>query len=158
MTERKNTAPTLAELEALRAQGLGWETIAAKLGYNSRDSARKRYQRLACANRDREEEASRASYAYLRDKDPRQVRWQELNAATGISRPRALAILGMLRREYRLAEAESAPPPPVWRDNGLGESIAYQRARERVERYVAAGDDRSAAINQVWQETGVRVL
>jgi hypothetical protein len=157
VTERKNTAPTLAELEALRAQGLGWETIAAKLGYNSRDSARKRYQRLACINRDREEEASRASYAYLRDKDPRQVRWQELNAATGISRPRALAILGALRREYRLAEAETAPPPPVWRDNGLGESIAYQRALERVERYVAAGDDRSAAINQVAQETGIRV-
>jgi hypothetical protein len=157
MTERKNTAPTLAELEALRAQGLGWETIAAKLGYNSRDSARKRYQRLACINRDREEEASRASYAYLRDKDPRQVRWQDLNAATGISRPRALAILGTLRREYRLAEAESAPPPPIWRDNGLGESIAYQRARERVERYVAAGDDRSAAINQTYMETGVRV-
>jgi hypothetical protein len=157
VTDRKNTAPTLAELEALRAEGLGWETIAAKLGYNSRDSARKRYQRLACINRDREEEASRASYAYLRDKDPRQVRWQELNAATGISRPRALAILGTLRRQYRLAEAETAPPPPVWRDNGLGESIAYQRALERVERYVAAGDDRSAAINQVAQETGVRV-
>jgi hypothetical protein len=157
VTQQKNAAPTLAELEALRAQGLGWETIAAKLGYNSRDSARKRYQRLACINRDREEEASRASYAYLRDKDPRQVRWQELNAATGISRPRALAILGTLRREYRLAEAETAPPPPVWRDNGLGESIAYQRARERVERYVAAGDDRSAAINQAYMETGVRV-
>jgi hypothetical protein len=157
VTERKNTAPTLAELEALRAQGLGWEAIAAKLGYNSRDSARKRYQRLACINRDREEEASRASYAYLRDKDPRQVRWQELNAATGISRPRALAILGTLRREYRLAEDEASPPPPIWRDNGLGESIAYQRALERVERYVAAGDDRSAAINQAYMETGVKV-
>jgi len=156
--QRRNAAPTREQIEALRSQGLGWETIAEKLGYGSKDSARKRYQRLACANRDREAEASRAAYEYLRDKDPRQVRWQEVNAATGISRPRALAILGDLRRQYRLAEAEASPPPPIWRDNGIGESIAYQRARERVERYVAAGDDRSAAINQTYMETGVKVL
>jgi hypothetical protein len=154
--QRRNAAPTREQIEALRDQGLGWETISERLGYASRDGARKRYQQVT-RTRPEEHEAAQAAYAYLRDKDPRKVQWREVNQATGLSRPRALAILGTLRRQYRLAEAETAPPPPIWRDNGLGESIAYQRALERVERYVAAGDDRSAAINQVAQETGVKV-
>jgi hypothetical protein len=53
--------------------------------------------------------------------------------------------------------ADMPAPLPSWRDNGIGESIAYQRAAERVEKYVAAGDCRTAAINQVLQEYGVRV-
>ena len=48
-------------------------------------------------------------------------------------------------------------PPPVWRDLGIGEQAAYDRALDRVERYVATGDARSAAINQVYMEMGVRV-
>ena len=50
-----------------------------------------------------------------------------------------------------------AAPVPLWRDMGKGAQAEYARALERVERMVAAGDDRSAAINQVAQETGVRV-
>lgn len=48
-------------------------------------------------------------------------------------------------------------PPPVWRDFGKGAQAAYARALDRVDLYVATGDARSAAINQVWQEMGVRV-
>ena len=59
-------------------------------------------------------------------------------------------------KDKLIAEMGEAPPP-VWRGLGIGEQDAYARALERVERYVATGDARSAAINQAYQETGVWV-
>jgi hypothetical protein len=92
------------------------------------------------------------------------MRWQDISAKLGYSgkdgaRLRYYRLLSQADKPDLLSRPSEQPdaPPPAWRDNGLGESIAYQRARERVERYVAAGDDRSAAINQTYMETGVRV-
>jgi hypothetical protein len=155
----KPKAPTLAEIEALRAEGLGWEAISERLGYGSRDSARKRYARLTGKSVTKENEQSQAAYAYLRKRNPCEVTWRELHDATGISRNRALAILGYTRSQWRTANRDNEPPPaPLWRDMGKGAQTQYARALERVERMVAAGDDRSAAINQVQQEMGVRVI
>jgi len=155
---RSNKAPTRAELEALRAEGLGWEAISERLGYGSRDSARKRYARLTGKSATKDNEQSQAAYEYLRKRNPCEVTWHELHKATGIPRNRALAILGYTRSQWRTANRDDEPPPaPVWRDMGKGAQSQYARALERVERMVAAGDDRSAAINQVQQEMGVRV-
>ena len=154
----KPKAPTRAEIEALRAEGLGWEDVSERLGYKSRDSARKRYARLTGKSATKENAQSQAAYAYLRKRNPCEVTWQELHKATGIPRQRALAILGYTRSQWRTANRDDEPPPaPVWRDMGKGAQAEYARAVERVERYVAAGDARSAAINQVAQEVGVRV-
>jgi hypothetical protein len=150
--------PTREAIEALRAKGMKWTDVSAALGYKSRDAARMRYRHLVQGNALPEKEQAAACYAYLKSRNPCLVTWHELSRETGISRQRALAILGYTRSQWRTAnQPDQPPPPPPWRDNGLGESIAYQRALERVERYVAAGDERSAAINQAYMETGVKV-
>jgi len=154
---RSNKAPTRAELEALRAEGLGWEAISERLGYGSRDSARKRYARLTGKSATKDNEQSQAAYAYLRERNPLEVGWKELAGATGLTRTRALAILGYVRSQYRTANPDGDAPPPAWRDMGKGAQAEYDRAAARVERMVAAGDDRSAAINQVLMEMGVRI-
>jgi AraC-like DNA-binding protein len=62
-----------------------------------------------------------------------------------------------LREPAPVTKEEAPPPSPLWRDMGKGAQAEYDRAAARVERMVAAGDDRSAAINQVLMEMGVRV-
>jgi hypothetical protein len=153
--------PTLEQLEALKDKGMSWAEVSYALGYKSRNGAQQRYHTLTGSDISHARKASRDSYHYLKTRDPHKVTWRELHDKFGVTREHAMAILTHTRVQWRMADLrnkDTQPPPPPWRDNGLGESIAYQRALERVERYVAAGDDRSAAINQVAQETGIRVL
>lgn len=150
--------PSIDRIQALRATGLNWAEVSAALGYKSKDAARCRYNDLLAGKALPEKEQAAACYAYLKGRNPCLVSWQELNQATGISRQRALAILGYTRGQWRTATREDTPPPPpLWRDMGVQASAVYQRAADRVERLVAAGDDRSAAVNQVYMETGVKV-
>jgi hypothetical protein len=151
-------APTLEQIDELLRQKLSWPEISARLGYQYHDAARKRYAYLNQVQQTEGGQQAKAAYAYLRERNPCEVTWHELHKATGIPRNRALAILGYTRSQWRTANRDDEPPPaPVWRDMGKGAQVEYDRAAARVERMVAAGDDRSAAINQVAQEMGVKV-
>lgn len=150
-------APTLEQIDELLQQKLSWTEISARLGYQYHDAARKRYAYLNHVQQTEGGKQAKAAYAYLRERNPLEVSWKELAGATGLTRTRALAILGYVRSQYRTANAHGDAPPPAWRDMGKGAQAEYDRALERVERMVAAGDDRSAAINQVLMEMGVKV-
>jgi hypothetical protein len=150
-------APTLEQIDELLRQKLSWPEISARLGYQHHDAARKRYAYLNQVQQTEGGQQAKAAYAYLRERNPLEVGWKELAGATGLTRTRALAILGYVRSQYRTANPDGDAPPPAWRDMGKGAQAEYDRAAARVERMVAAGDDRSAAINQVLMEMGVRV-
>ena len=152
---RRNPEATLERIEAMREAGLTWADIARELGYASRNAPRDFYRRKK--NPEAKGDMS-AAYKWMASKDPYKVTPRDLAEAAGVSRTQASSALHVLRSQFRQARRDEQPAaPPVWRDMGKGETQAYARALERVERYVAAGDARSAAINQVAQEVGVRV-
>jgi hypothetical protein len=150
-------APTLEQIDELLRQKLSWPEISARLGYQYHDAARKRYAYLNQVQQTEGGQQAKAAYEYLRERNPLEVSWKELAGATGLARTRALAILGYVRSQYRTANPDGDAPPPAWRDMGKGAQAEYDRAAVRIERMVAAGNDRSAAINQVAQEMGVKV-
>lgn len=144
----------------MRAQGKSRKEICQKLN-RSIDSVAKRIKVLRSRGVIGKGTALRGRLeAALGDQDPRKVHADELAKSIGLTLHSdihaARVFIGQMRA--RQNEAEGTQGEPTHAGVALPHmQAAIQRYTERAERLIATGTAPSAAIDQVWRETGVRV-